>query len=36
MIPTGRELLCEGDTLVLAGTHEAIAQAHRLLTTGRK
>ena len=36
MIPTGREILREGDTLVLAGTHEAIAQAHRLLTTGQK
>jgi CPA2 family monovalent cation:H+ antiporter-2 len=36
MIPTGREVLREDDTLVLAGTHEAIAQAHRLLTTGQK
>ncbi|HET8933200.1 MAG TPA: cation:proton antiporter [Polyangiales bacterium] len=36
MIPTGREVLREDDTLVLAGTHEAMAQAHRLLTTGRK
>jgi CPA2 family monovalent cation:H+ antiporter-2 len=36
MIPTGREVLREHDTLVLAGTHEAIAKAHRLLTTGRK
>jgi monovalent cation:H+ antiporter-2, CPA2 family len=35
MIPTGREVLQADDTLVLAGTHEAIAQARRLLTTGR-
>src|SRR6185312_11922697 len=32
MIPTGREILQENDTLVLAGTHDAIAQARRLLT----
>jgi K+/H+ antiporter YhaU regulatory subunit KhtT len=36
MIPTGREVLQENDTLVLAGTHESIIQARRLLTTGKK
>jgi CPA2 family monovalent cation:H+ antiporter-2 len=31
MVPTGREILQEGDVLVLAGSHEAIDAARAFL-----
>jgi CPA2 family monovalent cation:H+ antiporter-2 len=31
IVPTGREVLRENDVLVLAGTHEAVAEARKLL-----
>jgi CPA2 family monovalent cation:H+ antiporter-2 len=35
LVPTGHETLQNGDVLALAGTHEAIAAARRLLREGR-
>jgi CPA2 family monovalent cation:H+ antiporter-2 len=32
IVPTGREVLRENDVLVLAGTHDAVAQARKLLS----
>jgi CPA2 family monovalent cation:H+ antiporter-2 len=34
LVPTGKETLRPGDVLALAGPHDAIATAHRLLLEG--
>jgi CPA2 family monovalent cation:H+ antiporter-2 len=34
IVPTGREVLRIGDVLVLAGTHDAVAKARKLLNAG--